>query len=76
MRSPLRIVGSLMAKFRVELEIDLDGDLEQYANRQGQSLPQSMLNGYVKDQIALDVADALRLYGVNAQIQYVSKINR
>lgn len=65
-----------MAKFRVELEIDLDGDLLQYVNRQGQSLSQSMLNGHVKDQLSLDVADALRLYGVNAQVQYVSKINR
>jgi hypothetical protein len=65
-----------MAKFKVELEINIDGDLLQYVDRQGQSLPQSMLNGYVKNQLSLDILDALRLYGVNAQIQYVSKINR
>ena len=65
-----------MAKFRVELEIDLDGDLLQYVPILDSKSSVSKINNYVKDQIALDVADALRLYGVNAQIQYVSKINQ
>lgn len=62
-----------MSKFRVEIEIDVEADLAKYVNRQTPA-SKSMLIGLAKDQLWLDVNDAIRLYGIQGRVANVAKV--
>lgn len=61
-----------MAKFRVEIEVEID-NLLQYTGRE---LPvsTSLLVGLTKDQLWRDVNDAVRLYGMDGRVSNVLKV--
>jgi hypothetical protein len=65
--------GAVMAKFKVEIEVEIQTDLATYANRQTPA-SQSMLVGLAKDQLWLDVNDAVRLYGIQGRVFRVAKV--
>ena len=62
-----------MTKFRVEIEVEIDADLEQYTGRTAPA-SKSMLIGLAKDQLWLDVNDAVRLYGIAGRVSNVAKV--
>jgi len=61
-----------MAKFRVEVEVEID-NLLQFTGRE---LPvsTSLLVGLAKDQLWRDVNDAVRLYGMEGHVSNVLKV--
>jgi hypothetical protein len=61
-----------MNKFKVEIEVEIPTDLAQYVNRQTPAST-SMLVGLAKDVLTHDVADAIRLYGIQGHVTYVAK---
>ena len=62
-----------MTKFRVEIEVQIDTDLTQFIGRET-TTSQSLLVGLAKDQIWLDVNDAIRLYGIQGNVINVAKV--
>jgi hypothetical protein len=62
-----------MIKFRVEIEVQIDTELTQYIGRET-TTSQSLLVGLAKDQIWLDVNDAIRLYGIQGNVINVAKV--
>ena len=68
---PRRI--ATMTKFRVEIEVQIDTELTQYIGRET-TTSQSLLVGLSKDQIWLDVNDAIRLYGIQGNVINVAKV--
>jgi hypothetical protein len=64
--------GAVMAKFRVEVEVEVE-NLLQYTGRE---LPvsTSLLVGLAKDQLWRDVNDAVRLYGMDGRVSNVLKV--
>jgi hypothetical protein len=64
--------GAVMAKFRVEIEVEVE-NLLQYTGRE---LPvsTSLLVGLAKDQLWRDVNDAVRLYGMDGRVNNVAKV--
>ena len=65
--------GAVMTKFRVEIEVQIDTDLTQFIGRET-TTSQSLLVGLAKDQIWLDVNDAIRLYGIQGNVINVAKV--
>lgn len=61
-----------MAKFRVEVEVEID-NLLKFAGRET-PVPTSFLIGLVKDQLWRDVNDAVRLYGIQGNVNNVAKV--
>lgn len=57
----------MIKEYRVETIIKIDAhDLNKYIGRQDNPVgSRSLLNGLVKERIEADVADALRIYGIN-----------
>jgi hypothetical protein len=64
--------GAVMAKFRVEVEVEID-NLLKFAGRET-PVPTSFLIGLVKDQLWRDVNDAVRLYGIQGNVNNVAKV--
>jgi hypothetical protein len=62
-----------MTKFRVEIEVQIDTELTQYIGRET-TTSQSLLVGLAKDQIWLDINDAIRLYGIQGNVINVAKV--
>ena len=62
-----------MTKFRVEIEINIETPLEQFIGRET-TTSKSLLVGLAKDQIWLDVNDAIRLYGIQGSVNNVAKV--
>lgn len=62
-------------KFTVEIDVEIPTSLEHYTNVQGDAT-RSKLLVMAKDRIAFDVADALRLYGIEAYVNHVSRRTR
>ena len=62
-----------MTKFRVEIEVQIDTELTQFIGRET-TTSQSLLVGLAKDQIWLDVNDAIRLYGIQGNVINVAKV--
>lgn len=62
-----------MTKFRVEIEVQIDTELTQFIGRET-TTSQSLLVGLAKDQIWLDVNDAIRLYGIQGSVTNVAKV--
>jgi hypothetical protein len=65
--------GVVMTKFRVEVEVEIDTELSQYIGRDS-TTSKSLLIGLAKDQIWLDVNDAVRLYGINGRVSNILKV--
>ena len=65
--------GALMTKFRVEIEVEIETELTQYIGRET-TTSKSLLIGLAKDQIWLDVNDAIRLYGIQGRVNNVAKV--
>ena len=62
-----------MTKFRVEIEVQIDTELTQYIGRET-TTSQSLLIGLAKDQVWRDVNDAIRLYGIQGNVNNVAKV--
>lgn len=65
-------------KFRATLEVELDneiGALKKYVRWEQGLISISHLNALVKEQIRVDIEDALRSYGSEGKVVGVSKIN-
>lgn len=62
-----------MNKFRVEIEVEIETELAQYIGRE-RLTSKSLLVGLAKDQIWLDVNDAIRLYGIQGRVFNVAKV--
>lgn len=62
-------------KFKVEVEVSIPVPVEQYVLASGTETV-TKLNVLAKDRVAFDIADALRLYGVEALVTHVGKINQ
>jgi hypothetical protein len=58
-----------MYKFKVELEIDYDGELG--VNRPGVPLSKSHKNALMREAVWLQVADAMGLYGLQTTVKSV-----
>jgi hypothetical protein len=65
--------GAVMTKFRVEIEINIETELTQFIGRET-TTSKSLLVGLAKDQIWLDVNDAIRLYGIQGSVTNVAKV--
>jgi hypothetical protein len=65
--------GVVMTKFRVEIEINIETELTQFIGRET-TTSKSLLVGLAKDQIWLDVNDAIRLYGIQGNVTNVAKV--
>ena len=64
-----------MAQFRTTIEVKVPSDLLKYVGIRPKDTPsQSMLNELVKAQISEDVAEALRLYGIQGEIKLTRKV--
>lgn len=59
-------------KFTVEIDVEIPTSLEQYTGANGTET-RSKLLVMAKDRITFDVADALRLYGMDAYVVQVSR---
>jgi hypothetical protein len=68
---PRRI--ATMTKFRVEIEVEIESELTQYIGRET-TTSKSLLIGLAKDQLWLDVNDAIRLYGIQGRVNNVAKV--
>lgn len=66
----------MIKEYRVETVIKIDAhDLNKYIGRQDNPVgSRSLLNGLVKERIEADVADALRLYGIEHGLIYASTV--
>ncbi len=62
-----------MTKFRVEILLDIETELTQFIGRET-TTSKSLLVGLAKDQIWLDVNDAIRLYGIQGYVTNVAKV--
>ena len=62
-----------MTKFRVEIEGEIESELTQYIGRET-TTSKSLLIGLAKDQLWLDVNDAIRLYGIQGRVNNVAKV--
>ena len=58
-----------MYKFKVELEMDYDGNLG--ADRPGVPLSKSHKNALMREAVWLQVADAMAIYGLQAAVKSV-----
>ena len=58
-----------MYKFKVELEIDYDGELG--VDRPGVPLSKSHKNALMREAVWLQVADAMAIYGLQAAVKSV-----
>ena len=65
-------------RFRVTLEVNLDDDigaLKKYVRCEWGQISISHLNALVKQQIKIDIEDALRSYGSEDEVVSVVKAN-
>ena len=63
--------------FSVQLEVKVKPPLDRYANIENQmNAPTSFINELAKQQVAEDIDEALRKYGVDANVGLVRKIQQ
>jgi len=64
----------MTVRFLAEVEIRVPNDLHQYINRPKTKISQSLLNELAKEQVAEDLKEALRTYGIQGVVVFVSKV--